>query len=453
MLYPQNIAKNVFEKGIIVFDTSAFCNLYELKVEDIQKVSMAMTLFKDRIWIPYQVLQEYEKNRRKAINNPLNAINQLKKSFQKYFNKSEFEKKIIEVEKNKIFHPIIPNPDIELFKNDCNELVKKYDSVINFIDMQFSRRKSSIDDFENNDCIYNFIKDCDCGVGFNYIEKLDILKEGHIRYANQIPPGYMDGCACMELKNEVTYSPKQKNKEGFNKYGDLFIWKEVIRHALEKQKSIFFVGEDFKEDWYKCNSCGNLQPRIELLEEFSSNTDSDIVFSDIEGLIKLISSHIGTDDPLSLSLDAIRENLIISTLEKQRDSNNTIVVKFGIKEFEFPLKNRSINWQVDHDYEGATYYHFADIKYADTKYKFELELTVTEFPAGEFYDQEIELVCGKDCPNGEIVREADLSREISFEEGFPCSHCGKYYHENDFDSDYDVCPKCMSDIEKACFEE
>ncbi|MCQ2192631.1 MAG: PIN-like domain-containing protein [Paludibacteraceae bacterium] len=447
MLYPENISEEVFENGIVVFDTSALCNLYDLKIEDLKKMYEALSLFRNRIWIPSQVLHEYEKNRQKAIHNPLDSIKQLKKTFQKLFNKSEFEKKVAEVDKKKQLHPIILEPDINDFKYECNELIKKFESVISFIDSRYNTRKLSIEKLESNDVLYDLIKNCETGKNLNFNEKLEILKEGHFRYANKIPPGYMDGV----VGASDSYGQKQKNKEGFEKYGDLFIWKEIIKLSIDKQKDILFVGEDKKEDWYSHDSEGKLKPRIELFDEFELNTSRKIVFSTLDGLVLLICKHLGADVELATGLASIRENLISNALEKQRDVNNTIVVQVGSKLLEFPLKNYKLSWRMDND--DSTYYHYDIIKYEGSDYKFELELNVTEYPAGQFYDQEIIFNGEKDCPEGLILREADLSREITFDDGYECSHCGEYYHDSDLNelSDYYyLCDKCRRMLE---FEE
>ena len=67
------------------------------------------------------------------------------------------------------------------------------------------------------------------GGKITFSKKLLILQEGQIRYDNLIPPGFRDSA-----------------KVGEAKYGDLFVWKDIIAIAKEKNTNIIFVCNDTK---------------------------------------------------------------------------------------------------------------------------------------------------------------------------------------------------------------
>ena len=71
---------------------------------------------------------------------------------------------------------------------------------------------------------------------YHFQKKLLTLQEGQIRYDNLIPPGFRDSA-----------------KVGEAKYGDLFVWKDIIAIAKEKNTNIIFVCNDTKEDWWEKN--------------------------------------------------------------------------------------------------------------------------------------------------------------------------------------------------------
>jgi len=79
---------------------------------------------------------------------------------------------------------------------------------------------------------------------------LQIIKEGSFRYTNSTPPGYKD-------KND---------KVGFQMYGDLILWKQIIHYAKEQKKPIIFVTNDNKDDWWSFDKDKNA-PRSELIME------------------------------------------------------------------------------------------------------------------------------------------------------------------------------------------
>ena len=63
-------------------------------------------------------------------------------------------------------------------------------------------------------------------------------EEGQDRYKKEIPPGFKDA----------------KNKDGVRKYGDLIIWKELLKFACEQKKDIIFITDDVKADWWETDN-------------------------------------------------------------------------------------------------------------------------------------------------------------------------------------------------------
>lgn len=76
--------KNLFENGHIVFDSSALLSFYvyteRISEEYFNKVFEAL---KGRLWLPVQVIYEFEKNREKVITKPKGAYFNLIKSNNK----------------------------------------------------------------------------------------------------------------------------------------------------------------------------------------------------------------------------------------------------------------------------------------------------------------------------------------------------------------------------------
>ena len=91
---------------------------------------------------------------------------------------------------------------------------------------------------------------------FSVEEIQNIENEGNERYKNKVPPGYKD------------------NRKRDNKYGDLIIWKEILKYAKANNSDICFVSGDLKEDWYEIIKGEHKGPRYELQEEFQSNVPS-----------------------------------------------------------------------------------------------------------------------------------------------------------------------------------
>lgn len=110
---------------------------------------------------------------------------------------------------------------------------------------------------------------------------LEITKEGKFRYQNEIPPGYED----------------EKEKIGFQIYGDLLLWFQIIDYASDKNKPIIFVTNDEKIDWWQQDENGQNSgvPRHELLYEFKDKSKQKIWFYTIDSLISKSNQYLNTD--------------------------------------------------------------------------------------------------------------------------------------------------------------
>lgn len=135
-------------------------------------------------------------------------------------------------------------------------------------------------DFLENDRVKEFVDFLDTegriGVEVTFSTRLSILQEGKIRFDNLIPPGYMD-----------------REKDGQDKYGDLFVWKSVLTMAKEQNANIIFVCNDLKEDWWKKDKEIPINLREELLKEFKEvNPFLDIQFLTLEKFFSYIAEEL-----------------------------------------------------------------------------------------------------------------------------------------------------------------
>ena len=90
------------------------------------------------------------------------------------------------------------------------------------------------------------------------VDQLDkIYKEGEDRYKAKIPPGYADA----------------KDKPGNERFGDLVIWKEILKKTEEVETAIVFVTADTKDDWFLNSTGKTLGPRPELVAEIKKFKD------------------------------------------------------------------------------------------------------------------------------------------------------------------------------------
>ena len=70
-----------------------------------------------------------------------------------------------------------------------------------------------------------------------------------------------------------------------NAYGDLIIWKQIIKYAKENAVGIVYVTHDQKEDWWNITKGKTIGPRIELRKEFITETNQEFHMYSMDGFI------------------------------------------------------------------------------------------------------------------------------------------------------------------------
>lgn len=250
-----------WKSATFIFDTSSLLNLYQYSESTIQDITLNIfDHLKNRIFVPNSVYEEFKTNRHKLIDGIQNEYLVLEKSVENIENNiKEIRNKI----KNKDTHPYFSDDVMSTFNDDFNSFKAE-------ISQQIGKRKELIAN-EFNDKIFELIENkFEIGNRYIYSRVIEIIKEGEFRYRNEIPPGYKD-----------------INKSGFQKYGDLIIWKQILDYAKGNKKSIIFIIDDIKEDWWILDKKRTpLFPRQELIKEFQELSQRKILMYPISVFIK-----------------------------------------------------------------------------------------------------------------------------------------------------------------------
>lgn len=267
--------KMLWEKSIIIFDSSALLDIYFLPKTARAKVySEIFDKLPKRLWIPSQVQFEYLKNRESVIIKPITEkYAPFKQKIQKFENtvKSEFLKKIEEISRESQKddkHPYIEQTAINTFKQDIETFALKVKAFEDESIKQIEVAEADVLAVKNADDVLDALeKSFEVGREFSFDEIIEITKEGKHRYEYKIPPGYGD-----------FYS---KDKKGIQIFGDLIIWKQILEFSKEKKLPIIFVTNDIKkdDDWCyldkKATEDRVLCPREELIKEIKDFAEVD----------------------------------------------------------------------------------------------------------------------------------------------------------------------------------
>lgn len=125
------------------------------------------------------------------------------------------------------------------------------------------------------------------GEGFTRKELEEIYKDGEKRYEKSVPPGFKD------KSKQGSYLVE--DREFLRKFGDLLLWKEIIRKAKSDGiESIVLVSGDVKEDWWLEKRGKKLGPRKELLNEIYTEAECvrNFYMYDTASFLKHAKSHL-----------------------------------------------------------------------------------------------------------------------------------------------------------------
>ena len=293
-LYNNETYNNIWQNSTIVLDTNILLNLFKYSEETRNNLLNVLNSLKGRLWIPYQVIKEYYKNRDKVIKDSTIIIDNLNNSI---------EKKIVEVldDIKSTSKQIQSIENLEKYFQNIQINYKKEISKIKKV-----KKLSNEENAKIELAILDLIEDrYETAYEYNSIE--EVIKEGDNRIKNGLPPGYKD------------HNKEEKYKE-YQINGDYLIFNSFINYAKENKKDLIFITDDTKEDWFQIVNGEKIGGRRELLSEFYKKTGQFLLIYSSEGFINKYNK----DNPDSrISAKSVKEietfnikNEWISMLEK-----------------------------------------------------------------------------------------------------------------------------------------
>lgn len=235
---------------LIVLDTTILLELYRKPANISLDIIKAFKEIADRIYVPRQVYDEYLGNYHKVSGDAKNKYQKVGTELSPLLTK--LQEKITSRTTEYRKHDYT---DITKLQSDLGEKIEEIRNILEDYENGHRKEIERNKDFLRYDKVKEFVdllmEQGNVGMSIPFSKKLLILQEGEIRFENLIPPGYED-----------------YKKDGAARYGDLFIWKNIIDVAKEKNVNILFVCNDVKEDWWEKDRETPIELRRELLEEF-----------------------------------------------------------------------------------------------------------------------------------------------------------------------------------------
>ena len=268
--------EEIWENAVICLDTNVLLDLYKMPEETRNFYFEVLEQIKNRIVIPYQVMDEFFRNRYNVIQKEgfkyVNICKELEKSLNgtnTYYD-TEFRNKV----------PLIDELLDEIkksVKTACDK-IKEFQKkqMINYDNDKVFKRITEL--FQNS--IHS---------PFSKGDLKKIYENGEKRFAKKCPPGFSD-----------------KNKPEEKRYGDYIIWEEMMMISRQKKLPIIFISNDEKQDWRRGKK--NLLPRHELIEEFKMKTEQQFYMYNLEKFPENVKKYLKPN--MKLFKDEINENYL-----------------------------------------------------------------------------------------------------------------------------------------------
>lgn len=260
--------KKMWETCVFVLDANVLLNLYRYPESARKDLFKVLKKVRERIWVPYHAALEFERNRLGVIAEQHKRFSEVEKVLKDACEGLETGLKKLHLDRR--HSSIDPTAFLESVKKNFDEFGK-----------HLEKSKESHTDVCEEDKLREEIS--------SLLEKRigsppkaqkeldDIYVEGESRYQNKIPPGFMD------REKGKGSDPTEFSYGGLRfrpVYGDLILWKQVIRHVKDENiKSVIFVTDDNKEDWWmvvESQGPKTIGPRPELIDEIRREAGAEL---------------------------------------------------------------------------------------------------------------------------------------------------------------------------------
>jgi predicted nucleic acid-binding protein len=235
--------------ALVVLDTNVLLNLYRYNDQTRASIIDVIKALGERFWAPHQVLEEFWRNRERALSSPLTEVQQSVDNLEKQLDSA---KETIRIWVNRA---ALTAQEAGAVEQQLTEAFNKAQSLIEeLVDSeQVARARNTIHDKVLE--LLEPVLEGHVGQPMNPADYATTVAEGKRRAAAGEPPGFADA-----RKSEVT-------SEGAA--GDYLVWEQVLCEAARRKLDVVFVTGDVKRDWWRFEGSFPRGPHIKLARELT----------------------------------------------------------------------------------------------------------------------------------------------------------------------------------------
>ncbi|MED1105017.1 PIN-like domain-containing protein [Bacillus paramycoides] len=273
---------------LIIMDTNVLLELYRYSSSATEQILKVLnSIPSDQIWIPAQVLEEYNNNEEATTSAQYNKYVGVTKEINRILQKAknDFDGQFSRY--SKLDFPLVKELGQKINKAIIS-IQTESQKYLNEIDTEEKKNRQMLRENTVKVFVNELIQMERVGKPFGISKLLRLFEEGEQRYKYKIPPGYMD------IKKDNEDETKRK------KFGDLIIWKEILEQARLSQRPIIFITIDEKEDWWVLDKNEYpIKPRDELFVEFREYSKHPLALMHISDFYQKVSLIQQMLDPIT----------------------------------------------------------------------------------------------------------------------------------------------------------
>ena len=243
----------LWNEAVFVFDANVLLDLFRYSENTRNELLDILTNLKDRIWIPYQFMYEYHRNKMTVGYTATDEYGESKKQLEK-----------CNAETRKQLHTL--EESLQKLKNrtrvEIDAQIDKVDAIFDEIRNQLTNSRDQHESSLNADSLEQRIAQLFAeNYGSPYEDDDERLKKvrkvAKERLARGEPPG----------------SSKDSKKDYSDPDGDLIGWFQIMDYATESEKPIVLVTND--NDWYLRHGGRTIGPHPHLRQEMYDKAGVD----------------------------------------------------------------------------------------------------------------------------------------------------------------------------------
>lgn len=278
----------IWEEGLVVLDTNALFNLFRYTRRTRESFLEVLRVRREDLWLPYQVGLEFQRGRMGVIRDQQDAFTTL---LDKSRSALATVTKEIGALRN---HPTL---DLDDLRTTVAQAVQSIEQKITATQAAYDNDVVAKGQHDETTDEITELFDGHVGAPYAPDRLQEIFTLGSSRYEAKVPPGYKDAA-----------------KPEPERYGDLVLWHQILDKAAADAKSVLFVSDDQKEDWWRDFKGAKIGPRVELIDEFMERVGKRVHFMTPQQLMAYAKDRVRSITP-----DALREVGDVSDAQAAHD--------------------------------------------------------------------------------------------------------------------------------------